>query len=422
LSPAFSAGTEDYTVNVASGVTSVTVTPSEQDTAATTTVNGQPTNSGQTRTITLNGAGSNTLINIAVTAPNGNQKTYSVNVIRAALGGNNNLSALTVTPGPLVPSFTSGATTYSVDVVSTVTSVTVTPTLQDTAATMTISANNGLPNGQPTNITSGQARTITLRDAGLSTTINIEVRAPNGSQKPYTITVGRSAPPPPSGNNNLQSLTVSPGTLSPPFNANRSRTDYAVNDISSSATSILVTAAPEDSSATVTINTQGGNSRSIPLPGGPSSTEIDVRVIAPNGNDKTYPITVTQPAPAAPPAPASPPDLIKEDDTCPPVIPPDPNNPDPDGCVSGTSRSDNRTTVTTPRFSIAPPAGQTPSLYIDGKKDVSASFDLAANTLRPSAALSDGVHTITYTVTNAGGESPQSPSLSVTIDTVAPAS
>lgn len=420
LEPNFNANTTSYTVDVASTVTSVTVTPREQDTAATTTVNGQATNSGQGRAITLNGAGSNTLINIAVTAPNGSQKTYSINVIRAALGGNNNLSALTVTPRPVVPSFTSGTTTYSVDVVSTVTSVTVTPTLQDTAATMTISANNGLPNGQPTNITSGQARTITLRDAGLSTTINIEVRAPNGSQKPYTITVDRSAPPPPSGNNNLQSLTVSPGTLSPPFNANRARTDYAVNDISSSATSILVTAAPQDSSATVTINTQGGNSRSIPLPGGPSSTEIDVRVIAPNGNDKTYPITVTQPAPAAPQAPSSAPDLIKEDDTCPPVIPPDPSNPDPDGCSRGTSRSDNRTTVTTPRFSITPPAGQTPSLYIDGNKDVSASFDSAANTLQPTSALSDGVHTITYTVTNAGGESPQSPSLSVTIDTIAP--
>ena len=71
-------------MNVGSSVTSITVTPREQDTAANMTVNGQATNSGQARTITLNGAGSNTLINIVVTAPNGSQKTYSVNVVRAA--------------------------------------------------------------------------------------------------------------------------------------------------------------------------------------------------------------------------------------------------------------------------------------------------------------------------------------------------
>lgn len=401
LTPTFSATrvSTSYTVNVASSVSSVRVTPTRQDPNATITVNGTPTTSGQaSQPIQLGDAGSNTPIIIIVTAQNGTQKTYTVGVTRAALGGNNNLSGLSVSPGSLDPNFSANTTNYTVDVGSGVSSVTVTPTRQDSNATITM-------NGSPA--TSGQGRSITLNGAGSNTVINIVVTAQNGSQKTYSVTVSRAAL---GGNNNLQSLTVSPGTLSPPFNANRARTDYAVNDISSSATSILVTAAPQDSNATVTINTQGGNSRSIPLPGGPSSTEIEVRVIAPNGNDKTYPITVTQPAPATPPAPTSAPDLIAEDDSCLIVA---------NVCFPPTSDVDNITNVATPRFRISPPGtGETPSLYVDGNKDASASFDSAANTLRPSAALSDGDHQITYTVTNAGGESQPSPSLTVNINTV----
>jgi formylglycine-generating enzyme required for sulfatase activity len=46
-------------------------------------VNGQPTNSGQVQTIVLSGPGTNTVTNIVVTAPNGAQKTYAVEVSRA---------------------------------------------------------------------------------------------------------------------------------------------------------------------------------------------------------------------------------------------------------------------------------------------------------------------------------------------------
>ncbi|QPD03063.1 MAG: hypothetical protein Nkreftii_000837 [Candidatus Nitrospira kreftii] len=403
LSPAFNASILSYTATVASTVGSVSVTPTRQDSNATISVNGQAATSGQARTITLNGPGQSTPITITVTAQNGSQKTYLVAVSRAALGGNNNLSGLTVSPGPLAPAFTAATTNYTVDVASTVSSVTVTPTLQDTGATMTV-------NGQST--TSGQARTIALRAAGLSTVINTVVTAPNGTPRTYSVTVDRAAL---GGNTNLQSLTVSPGTLSPAFTA--ARTAYTVS-VSSSATSILVEAAPQDSSATLTINSQGGNSLSIPLPGGPANTEIEVRVIAPNGTDKTYLITVNQPAPAAPPAPASAPDLIPQSDSCPLLEPPDPL--DPNQCAPGTSREDNITNVNTPSFTIPQPgAGETPHLYVDGTK-VKDGFDQGATTLTPPSSLSDGVHSITSTVSNGGSESGQSPTLSVTIDTGAP--
>ncbi len=514
LAPAFSSGREDYTVNVANSVTSITVTPREQDTAATTTVNGQATNSGQARTVQLNGAGTNTLINIVVTAPNGTQKTYSANVVRAAFGGNNNLSALSVTPGDLNPEFDVDTLVYSVNVGNNIESVSVRPTRQNSTATITVNgqattsgqprtvnlnpagqttiipivvtAQNGIPktytmsvnraalggnnnlstltvspgslspsftaartsyavnagsgvdsinvtaskadsnagmtiNGQGTN--SGQTRSISLNPAGESTEIDITVTAQNNEQKIYTVTVNRQAL---GGNNNLSALTVSPGTLSPAFSAARVNTDYAVNNVSSSATAITVTATPQDSSATVTINGQGGNSRSIPLPTGPSSTEIDVRVIAPNGNDKTYLITVNQPAPVAPPPaqPANAPDLIAQDDSCLLKFGITPTGTN-DDCEpnSGTNRDDNFTNVTTPRFRIPQPgAGETPSLYVDGIK-VDSTFDQGTSTLKPTAALSgsnEGVqHSITSTVTNTTTnlESDQSGALIVTIST-----
>jgi hypothetical protein len=392
LDPRFSAGEVGYTVNVGNNVTSVTVTAASQDATARLTINGQQTAS---RSITLGPAGSSTPVIIVVTAQNGTQKTYTAGVLRAAPGGNNNLQSLTISPGPLVPNFAADTENYTVDVASTVDSVTVTPRLQTTTATMTVE-------GQAT--TSGQSRTITLRAAGLSTVIDIVVTAQNGSRKPYTVTVDRAAL---GGNNNLSTLSVSPGTLSPsPFTA--ARTAYTVNNVSSSATAITVNADPQDAGATVTINDVGGNSRSIPLPTGPSTTEIEVRVIPPNRISKTYFITVNQPAPAAPTKPATP-DLIPEDDS---------------GFLPGQD-SDNITNVTTPRFRISQPgAGETPSLYVGidpnpGAK-VPATFDPVANTLRPTSALSDGVYTITSTVANGGGESPQSDPLTVTIDTAPP--
>lgn len=419
LNPSFTASTTSYTLGVGSSVSSVTVTPTLDDPTATLTVTsngpGPITTSRQARTIPLRAAGLSTIINIVVRAQNGSEKPYTITVDRAAPpppSGNNNLSALTVrlsTSSPNLINFSSNTTSYAVDVESGVSSIRVTPTLEDPAATLTVTSNGPGPIA-----TSGQARTIPLRDAGLSTTISIVVRAQNRSEKPYTITVDRAAPPPPSRNNNLQDLTVSPGTLSPAFTA--ARTAYTVN-VDSSDTAITVTATPQDSSATVEINQQAGNSRSISLPTGPSSTEIEVRVIAPDNTDKRYFITVNQPAPAAPPAPTVAPDLIPEDDSCPLLEPPDPL--DPNKCAAG-SREDNITNVTTPRFRIPQPAaGQTPNLYVDGTK-ADSTFDQAANTLQPTTALSDGEHQITYTVTNAGGESGPSPSLTVTINTGAP--
>ncbi|MGQ0555049.1 MAG: beta strand repeat-containing protein [Nitrospiraceae bacterium] len=504
LNPAFNANTLNYTVDVASGVTSVSVTPTRQDPNATITVNGTPATSGQARTVPLNGAGSNTLINIVVTAQNNSPKAYTVNVARAALGGNNNLSALTVSPGTLNPAFNANTLSYTVDVASGVTSVSVTPTRQDLNATITV---NGTP------ATSGQARTVPLNGAGSNTFINIQVTAPNGSPKNYSVNVSRAAL---GGNNNLQNLTVSPGTLNPTFRTDRIA--YTVN-VDSNVGNLTVTATVQDAGATLTINGQGigsGQPRVIPLGAPGSTTEINVVVIAPNGNPKTYqldvnraalggnnnlsalsvspgtlvpvfdanttsytvnvandvtsvnvsatkadlnavmsgsvtagtgiptgqatiplngagtptPVSITVTAPsgssktysitvnrtvAEPPPPAIAPDLIREDDSCSTGVP-------PEECAPPTSKEDNVTNVARPRFTVPPPgSGETAKLYINGS-EVPSSFNSGDNTLRPNADLVDGSYGITYTLSNAGGESDQSPAMTppLQINTTAP--
>ncbi len=176
LQPTFSSDVITYTVAETTSVSSVTVTAQPQIAGATISINGQTT---MNLSVTLGPAGSNTPISIVVTAPSGSQNTYIVTVNRAALAGNNSLQSLTVSPGTLAPAFDANALNYSDDVASSVSSVTVTATLQDTNASMTV-------NGQATN--SGQARTITLGAAGASTLVTIVVTAPNVTQKTYTVT------------------------------------------------------------------------------------------------------------------------------------------------------------------------------------------------------------------------------------------
>jgi len=186
LSPSFGPGTLNYTVNVATNVTSVTVSATKSDANAVmsgsiTAGAGQASGQG---TILLGGPGSSTPLSITVTAPNGNQKTYTIIVSRAAPGADNNLSALSVSGQTLNPAFAAGTLNYTVNVASNVASVTVSATKSDPNAVMSGSVTAGA--GQA----SGQA-VIPLGGPGSSTPVSITVTAPNGSQKTYTVIVNR---------------------------------------------------------------------------------------------------------------------------------------------------------------------------------------------------------------------------------------
>jgi uncharacterized repeat protein (TIGR02543 family) len=180
-SPTFSSGTESYTASVANSVTSITVTPTRTQGNATITVNGTTVTSGSASgSIALN-VGLNT-ITVVVTAQDGSTtKSYNVEVTRAG-SADATLSSLALSTGTLSPTFSSGTESYTVSVVNSVTSVTVTPARTQANATITV---NG------TAVTSGSASGSISLNVG-SNTITVVVTAQDGSTtKSYTVTVTR---------------------------------------------------------------------------------------------------------------------------------------------------------------------------------------------------------------------------------------
>ncbi|MDI3466588.1 MAG: hypothetical protein OJF50_005409 [Nitrospira sp.] len=273
LSPAFSPATTNYTVNVPATTTTVTVTAAPEDSTAHVAITGGATQS-------LPGPGSSKDIPIVVTAQSGSQSTYIVTVNKAALAADNNLSALTVTPGALSPAFASGIQNYTVDVATTVTSVSVSATKSDPNAVLS----GDVPN-------EGQAM-IPLGGPGTSKDVLITVTAQNGIAKTYRITIKRAAP---MDNNNLSALSVTAGSLSPPFA--QGTVNYSV-EVPASVDEIIVTATKSDPNAVMSasgsvIAASGvASGQTTASPGLGTITPVAIIVIAPDGSPKTYTINV----------------------------------------------------------------------------------------------------------------------------------
>ena len=119
LIPSFSSGTISYVASVANGVSSVTVTPTRNESHATITVNGNPVTSGSASgTINLN-TGSNT-ITVIVTAQDSTTKTYTIIVGDFANWSGSftinaqGLGSFSVTPS--LDLITEGAETFTVSI------------------------------------------------------------------------------------------------------------------------------------------------------------------------------------------------------------------------------------------------------------------------------------------------------------------
>jgi len=219
LNPTFSKNIIAYTVNVANTVTNITITGVPDDPTATVT--------GNVINASLN-VGDNNFA-ITVTAQDGStKKTYTVKVIRAA-SSNANLKSLTVSSGTLNPTFSENIIAYTVNVANTVTNITITGTAADANATVTGNVTNAPLNVGDNNF----AITVTAQDGS--------------TKKTYTVKVIRAA----SSNANLESLTVSSGTLNPAFAPNT--TNYTVN-VANTVTTITITGTAADANATVTGN------------------------------------------------------------------------------------------------------------------------------------------------------------------------
>ena len=91
------------------------------------------------------------------------------------------------------------------------------------------------------------------------------------------------------------------------------------------------------------------------------------------------------------------------------------------GAVTNASSIAATTDDTLPGINVGKALTDTPSLYVNGAK-VAATYDSANGTLTPVTALTDGLYTFAYSLTDkAGNESAPSPTQTITIDTAAPA-
>ncbi|RAV19440.1 cadherin-like beta sandwich domain-containing protein [Paenibacillus contaminans] len=298
LNETFVSGTTSYTASVANDVSSISVTPTVANSTASVKVNGAETVSGSVYGPIPLAVGANA-ITITVTAQDGVTKTpYTVTVTRAP-SADATLSELTISPGSLNETFVSGTTSYTASVANDVSSISVTPTVANSTASVKV-------NGAET--VSGSVYGPIPLAVGANA-ITITVTAQDGVTKtPYTVTVTRA----PSADATLSELTISPGSLNETFvSGTTSYTASVANDVSS----ISVTPNVANSTASVKVNGNAATSGSAygPIPLAIGANAITVAVTAQDGTTtKTYTVTVTRAGIVS----------SREDDSAPVVTPP----------------------------------------------------------------------------------------------------
>lgn len=179
LSPPFNKDVTEYQVSAPNLTSSTTITATIEQAGSTLAINGQPVASGQVFGPVPLVVGPNSFAVSVMASDRITVKTYTV-VINRAPSSNALLSALAVSPGVMIPAFSSGATTYTVLNAGLFTpAANVTATVQEPNATITI---NGAA------VASGTPFQVPL--PGPSTPISIVVRAQDTvTTVTYSVTV-----------------------------------------------------------------------------------------------------------------------------------------------------------------------------------------------------------------------------------------
>lgn len=198
------------------------------------------------------------------------------------------LSALTASQGIISPSFASGIITYTASVANGITSMTVTPTVTESHATVTV---NG------TSVASGVASGSIGLSVGANA-ISIVVTAQDTTTTTYTLTVTRASGA--STNANLSGLAPGAGTLAPTFASGT--TSYTIA-LPNATTSYRYTPTSADSGATITVNgtpcVSGAPSQYMLLPTPGDYTHTIVVTAADGSTTKTYTVVATRAAAAS---------------------------------------------------------------------------------------------------------------------------
>ncbi|MFD2170017.1 cadherin-like beta sandwich domain-containing protein [Tumebacillus lipolyticus] len=281
----FNQGTTNYTVEVPYGTSTVTVTPTMQDTTATMTVNGTGKANSEATSVTLDADGS-TEITIVVTAQDGTTKTYTITVNEAAPSTNSQLNSLTVDGTP-VPGFVKTTKDYSMEVPNSTSSIDVSWVL-DEPGTQTLLAVKVDSVVQANGPIVGLALTPDMERV-----IEITVKAQDGTSSTYTLKVKRKLP----DIAKLSNLTVAPGELE--FH---SETVSYLVEVPYGTDTVIVTPTMQDVLATMKVNgTSRANSEATSVAlDADGSTDITIVVTAQDGTTtKTYTITVNEAAPSS---------------------------------------------------------------------------------------------------------------------------
>ncbi|WP_172844387.1 cadherin-like beta sandwich domain-containing protein [Tumebacillus algifaecis] len=173
-----------YTKNVPYTTESVTVEAALEDLTATLKLDGNDWN-GAVTNVPLT-AGVVNEVRIVVLAQDGStDKTYTVNITRAAPSTDASLSNLGISTGTLTPGFSSGEYKYTLSVPYTINSIDVTPTVNDHTANVKVGSKT---------VISGNAELIAL-NVGTNTITVLVTAQDSHTTLTYTIIVTRATAP-----------------------------------------------------------------------------------------------------------------------------------------------------------------------------------------------------------------------------------
>lgn len=283
LSPSFSAGVTSYTAAVSNAGSSITVTPTAADINATIKVNNVSVASGSSSGAIPLTVGANSPISIVVTATDGMTKTYTI----------------TPTRSPLPSATTSAATAIGA------TTATLNGSINVNGASTTVTFQYGLTTAY------GSTTTVTGSPFNGSTATNVSAALTGlsaGQLYHYRVLAANSTDSTPgsdltfttkSTEARLSSLAFAGVTLAPAFAIDTFTYSATVPNATSS---VMITAVPQASSATMSIAgnaASSGNAVSKALNLG--SNVIDTVITAEDGSTvKTYRVTITRnPLPSA---------------------------------------------------------------------------------------------------------------------------
>ncbi|MBD0383993.1 cadherin-like beta sandwich domain-containing protein [Paenibacillus sedimenti] len=274
LTPAFHRSTTAYSVELPVGTTELGVTAAVYDAKSKLTIGGAAAESGVTKVVTIP---NDKTIRVAVESEAGATKEYTIEVKHPVLSENNELRALTLSNGTLTPAFNPATTAYSVELPTGTTELGVTAAVYDAKSKLTIGGVVAV---------SGVEKIVTIPN---DKTIRVIVEAESGATKEYTIEVKH---PVVSENNDLRTLALSNGTLTPAFNP--ATTAYSV-ELPAGTTDLGVTAAVYDAKSKLTIGGAAAVSGVSKIVTIPNDKIIRVVVESESGATKEYTIEVKHP-------------------------------------------------------------------------------------------------------------------------------